>query len=87
MGTSITTASETISKPTQRGLRYLQGPLTRRFLTQQKQLEKSLLTQKRIQIQCLNILHRQKAILVFRYLLQPKGFVAGKPMKNKSKKF
>jgi hypothetical protein len=35
-GTSIHTVSETMKVTTQRGLRYLQGPLTRRFRTRQK---------------------------------------------------
>jgi hypothetical protein len=38
-GTSITTASNTIKNTLQRGLRYMEGPLNRRFRTRQEQLK------------------------------------------------
>jgi hypothetical protein len=77
-GTSLHTASETIKVTIQRGLRYLEGPLSRRFRRKQKQFDNRYLSMKMYTDTFL------KDKTSARGNTCAEGFVAGKPMKTKA---
>jgi hypothetical protein len=83
-GTSVKTAERTIQQTTQRELRYLQGPLDRRFRTRQKQVDCKYL---RTNIYT-DTMFKEKAsargITCVQLFVTSEGFVAGQSMKSKA---
>jgi hypothetical protein len=84
MGTSLTTAQETIRKTTQRGLRYLQGPITRRFRTRQKQLRNRFLNTTMYTDTLFKKVTSVRGNTCAQLFVTSEGFIAGKPMKSKA---
>jgi hypothetical protein len=73
-----------VSKTIQRGIRYLEGDLTRRFRTRQKQLEnRYLVTKTYTDTFCKDKVsaHGNTCAQLF---VTSKGFIAGKPLKTKA---
>lgn len=83
-GIGINTATETIKNTTQRGLRYLEGPLSRRFRIRQKQLDNRYLNTNMYT----DTLFMDKASArgneCVQLFVTAEGFVTGKPMKTKA---
>jgi hypothetical protein len=84
MGTSINNAGETMKVTTQRGLRYLEGPLSQRFRTRQKQLENRFLSTKMYTDTFFKDKVSARGNTCAQLFVTAEGFIAGKPLKTKS---
>lgn len=80
---SQSTAQQTIRTTTQRGVRYLQGPLTRRFRTRQKQLQTSLLNTKVFSDTAFNETTSVRGHTCAQLFVTAEGFTFGETMKTK----
>jgi hypothetical protein len=83
-GTSLHTASETMKVTTQRGLRYLEGPLSRSSRTRQKQLDNKYLSTKMYTDTFFKDKMSAWGNTCAQLFVTAEGFVAGKPMKTKA---
>jgi hypothetical protein len=83
-GTTLNTAERTLTQTTQRGLRYLEGPLDRRFRTRQKQLDCKYIKTNMYT----DTMFKEKPSVCgntcFQLFVTSEGFVAGQPMKSKA---
>jgi Reverse transcriptase (RNA-dependent DNA polymerase) len=86
-GTSVTTAAATLAKTTQRGLRYLQGPLSRRFRTRQKQLQNRFLNTRMYTDTLFKEKTSARGNTCVQLFVTAEGFVAGQPIKGKGDAF
>jgi hypothetical protein len=84
MGTSIQNAGETMSKTIQRGLRYFEGDLTRRFRTRQKQLENRYLATKMYTDTFFKEKVSARENTCAQLFVTAEGFVTGRPLKTKA---
>jgi Reverse transcriptase (RNA-dependent DNA polymerase) len=83
-GTSLNTAERTLNQTTQRGLRYLQGPLDRRFRTRQKQLDCKYLKTNMYTDTMFKEKASARGNTCVQLFVTSEGFVAGQPMKSKA---
>jgi hypothetical protein len=83
-GTSVHNSVDTLKKTTQRGLRYLEGHLTRRFRTRQKQLDNCFLKTKMYTDTFFKDKVSARGSTCAQLFVTSEGFVAGKPMKSKA---
>ena len=83
-GTSLTIAEQTVKTTWQRGLRYLQGPLTRRFRTRQKQLERRYLNTRLYTDTFFKDKASARNNTCFQLFVSAEGFVAGEPLTTKA---
>jgi hypothetical protein len=83
-GTSVAIATDTINKTTQRGVRQLSGPLTRRFRTRQKQLEHNFLNTKMYTDTFFKDKPSARNNTCFQLFVTSEGFVAGESMRSKA---
>ena len=86
-GTSLATAERTIQQTTQRGLRYLQGTLSRRFRTRQKQLDARYLRTKMYTDKMFKEKPSARGNTCIQLFVTSEGFVAGQPMKSKAEAY
>lgn len=83
-GTSKNTAQRTLNQTTQRGLRYLQGPLDRRFRTRQKQLDCKYIKTNMYTDTMFKEKPSARGNTCIQLFVTSEGFVAGQPMKSKA---
>ena len=83
-GTSINIAKQTLESTFQRGLRYLEGPLSRRFRTRQKQLDTKYLRTKMYTDTMFKEHPSARGNTCMQIFVTAEGFVYGEPMKTKS---
>lgn len=83
-GTSLNTAERTLTQTTQRGLRYLEGPLDRRFRTRQKQLDCRYLKTNMYTDTMFKEKASARGNTCIQLFVTSEGFVAGKPIKSKA---
>jgi hypothetical protein len=81
-GTSLHTAGETMKVTTQRGLQYLEGPLSQRFRTRQKQLGNRCLSTKMYTNTFFKDKTSARGNTCAQLFVTAEGFVAGRPMKK-----
>ena len=83
-GTSVATAQQTLKTTLQRGVRYLQGTLSRRFRTRQKQLECRYLNTRMYTDTLFKEKTSARGNTCFQLFVTAEGFVAGEAMKSKA---
>jgi hypothetical protein len=83
-GTTINVAKQTIQQTYQRGLRYLEGPLSRRFRTRQKKLDRKYLRTKMYTDTMFKEHPSARGNTCMQIFVTAEGFVTGEPMKTKS---
>ena len=83
-GTSVDTATNTLRSTTQRGLRYLQGDITRRFRTRQTQLQNRLLNTRMYTDTMFAEKQSAQGNTCAQLFVTAEGFADGEPMKSKA---
>lgn len=82
-GTSVETATQTLLTTTQRGVRYLEGSLDRRFRTRQRQLQNRWLNTKVYIDTLFNDVTSSQGCKAAQIFVTSEGFASGRPLQSK----